>query len=179
MTRGSEMIDLGTLAGNTSSIGLSINSSGQVTGYSFGPGQIYQYAFLYSGGKMINLNTLIPASSGWTLMAAFGINDSGQITGYGPNPSGVIHAFLLTPVPTIAYLISLVGSDHIPWKTRDMFTDTLIWAEETRNNDRVCRYLTDFILEVDFARDVHELNHFEARQLINDTEQIKAARDCP
>jgi len=47
---------------------------------------------------MVDLNTLIPANSGWTLTEAHGINNLGQIAGSGAiNREG--HAFLLTPVP--------------------------------------------------------------------------------
>ena len=56
-------------------------------------------AFLYSGGVMTDLNTLIPSNSGWTLDGATGINDLGQICGTGVNPSGQTDAFLLTPTP--------------------------------------------------------------------------------
>ena len=52
------------------------------------------HAFLYSDGTEQDLNTLIPASSGWTLEDAYGINDSGQVVGTGVNPSGQTHAFL-------------------------------------------------------------------------------------
>ena len=43
---------------------------------------------------MVDLNTLIPSSSGWTLTSATGINDSGQITGRGTNSAGAVHGFL-------------------------------------------------------------------------------------
>jgi probable HAF family extracellular repeat protein len=45
---------------------------------------------------MTDLNSLIPAGSGWVLTSARGINDAGQIVGTG-TISGVQHAFLLTP----------------------------------------------------------------------------------
>jgi hypothetical protein len=35
------------------------------------------------GGVMTDLNSLLPANSGWHLVGAFAINDSGQIAGYG------------------------------------------------------------------------------------------------
>jgi probable HAF family extracellular repeat protein len=46
---------------------------------------------------MQDLNSLIPANSGWTLIEANAINTSGQIVGYG-NHNGFNHAFLLTPI---------------------------------------------------------------------------------
>jgi probable HAF family extracellular repeat protein len=90
------MEDIGTLGG-TNSYGYSINIRGQVTGYSDVPGDSGQHAFLYRDGKMIDLNTLLPRSSRWTLLAGYGINDRGQITGYGLI-KGQTHAFLMTPV---------------------------------------------------------------------------------
>jgi len=54
------------------------------------------HAFVYSGGKMKDLNTLIPARSGWVLQRATGINDAGLITGWGTF-KGKTHSFLLTP----------------------------------------------------------------------------------
>jgi probable HAF family extracellular repeat protein len=95
---GGSMADLGTLGG-TFSDGLGINASGQVTGYSFSNNG--EVAFLYTpSAGMVDLNTLIPSGSGWTLLAAYGINDAGQITGYGtiPNGNGAAEPFLLVPV---------------------------------------------------------------------------------
>ncbi len=48
---------------------------------------------------IIDLNTLIPADSGWVLEIAYAINDSGQIVGSGTlNGEEQQRAFLLTPV---------------------------------------------------------------------------------
>ena len=58
------------------------------------------HAFLWSGGTMQDLDSLIPSSLNWNLQYANGINDSGQICGVGINPSGQTDAFLLTPSPT-------------------------------------------------------------------------------
>ena len=60
------MTDLGTLAGAlVASWGLSINDSGVVVGYS--DYQSTYHAFVYSGGKMKDLNKLISPGSGWVL----------------------------------------------------------------------------------------------------------------
>src|SRR5207302_8546748 len=88
--------DLGTLGG-TQSVGYGINDSGQVVGYANTTGNAVAHAFLYSGGAMHDLNSLIPADSGWELQQASGINDAGQIAGSG-YLNGRYHAFLLTPV---------------------------------------------------------------------------------
>jgi probable HAF family extracellular repeat protein len=45
---------------------------------------------------MTDLNSLIPAGSGWVLDGATAVNDAGQIAGYG-TINGAAHAFLLTP----------------------------------------------------------------------------------
>jgi probable HAF family extracellular repeat protein len=84
--------------------GAAVNDSGQVVGVSGG------HAFLYSGGQMLDLNSLIAPGSGFTLVQANGISDSGYITGYGTAANGQQHAFLLTPlalVPEPAGLILL------------------------------------------------------------------------
>ena len=96
-----------TIAGtNTveSSQATSINSHGDVVGYwtnQWGN----QIAFLYSGGVMYDLTSLLPAGSTWGLNTATAINDSGYITGYGkPNRYDVnagTTAYLLKPAVTV------------------------------------------------------------------------------
>ena len=56
--------DLGSLGGG-SSVGLDINNSGQVTGYSTLPSGA-THAFLYSGGVMTDLGTLGGTEEPWT-----------------------------------------------------------------------------------------------------------------
>lgn len=74
-----------------------INDFGQAVGtYSLSATNLVNRAFLYSGGKSVDLNTLIPANSGWRLTDASAINDLGQIVGQGVNAKGQTHAFLLT-----------------------------------------------------------------------------------
>ena len=65
-------------------------------------------------GPIIDLNDLIPANSGWTLLTATGINDDGQIVGYGINPSGMLQGYELTPSsvpePSTLAIFAVVGS---------------------------------------------------------------------
>jgi uncharacterized repeat protein (TIGR01451 family) len=91
------MKDLGSLGGTSQALGINTNS--QVVGKS------NNLAFLWSDtngnsqtdpGEMIDLNTLLPSSSGWSLTEAQDINDAGQIVGTGII-NGQTHAFLLTP----------------------------------------------------------------------------------
>jgi len=51
--------DLGTLGGSYA-YARGINNSGQVAGYSYLTGNSSAHAFLYDGGVMIDLNTLLP-----------------------------------------------------------------------------------------------------------------------
>jgi probable HAF family extracellular repeat protein len=46
---------------------------------------------------MQNLNSLVKADPGWTLIEARGVNNAGQIVAIGENSDGSLHAFLLTP----------------------------------------------------------------------------------
>jgi probable HAF family extracellular repeat protein len=89
---------LGTPGNFISSEANDINNKGQVVGWSY-INISTAHAFLYSGGAMIDMNSLIPTNPGWTLGEGIAINDNGQIVGRGTNPSGQGHAFLLTPVP--------------------------------------------------------------------------------
>lgn len=87
---------LGTLGGSVSEA-RSINLYGEVVGFSeFLVGVGNTHAFLYKGGTMHDLNSLIPFDSGWELRAAYGINNAGQIVGYG-SVGGRDRGFLLTP----------------------------------------------------------------------------------
>ncbi len=87
--------DLGTFTGSTSTVwGFGINDSGVVVGQSTFAGTYH--AFVYSGGKIKDLNSMIPAGSGWVLTEADSINAAGQIVGMGTH-NGQEHAYLLTP----------------------------------------------------------------------------------
>jgi probable HAF family extracellular repeat protein len=88
--------DLGILSGGTYSLANGINDSDEVVGY----GDIFNnapHAFLWTqAAGMRDLNSLIPANSGWVLINANAINRLGQITGYGTF-KGYNHGFLLSP----------------------------------------------------------------------------------
>ncbi len=93
------MRDIGTLEGGYAE-GKGINNLSQITGFAeTADGQ--DHAFLYTAAnEMLDLNTLIPSDSGWTLLEGYAINDAGQITGRGIDPSGKFNAFVLTPSQT-------------------------------------------------------------------------------
>jgi probable HAF family extracellular repeat protein len=108
---GGVMQNLGTLGG-TASFAHSVNNQGQVVGHSLTSGNADYAPFLCTNGVMIDLNTLLPANSGWHLINAMGINDKGQIVGYGNGPNGPWHAFLLSggPQPPASPVVAKFGT---------------------------------------------------------------------
>jgi probable HAF family extracellular repeat protein len=91
-----KMTDLGTLGG-TSSYAYDINNSGQVVGWSHNNSDANR-AFIYDNTKgMRDLNTLIPADSGWPITSATAINSDGMIAATGYKEGVGTHALLLTP----------------------------------------------------------------------------------
>ena len=77
------------------SCALAINNNGGVVGFGGSLGSGY-HALLWEGGSVINLNTLIPANSGWYLSEATAISDDGIIMGEGVY-NGQEMGFELTP----------------------------------------------------------------------------------
>ena len=70
--------DNGSMQDLGAGIAYDINNRGQVVGAQNG------HAFIWEKGLgIIDLNTLLPADSGWTLTQALAINDVGQIVGEG------------------------------------------------------------------------------------------------
>lgn len=98
-----KMTDLGTLPGSETSFAYDINAAGVVVGSAGdpnaagNPNPVQLLAVIWVGGKIANLNDLIPANSGWVLTQAYGINDKGQIVGFGYY-KGRQRGFVLTPV---------------------------------------------------------------------------------
>ncbi len=96
---GTTPTDLGTLGGKCS-FGFAINSAGDVVGISQYSTTVSTFhAFIYTGGQMYDLETLL-AGSGVTNLRinspGNSINDLGQIAATG-NINGKAHAVLLTP----------------------------------------------------------------------------------
>ena len=96
------LLTLGTLYGGLTSSAADINDMNQVVGTSWLVTQLTSvydptqyHAFLWENGAMTDLNTLLPAGSGWILTAATAINNNGDIVGTGLL-NGQAHGFLLT-----------------------------------------------------------------------------------
>lgn len=135
--REGELTVLGDLSDSGDTTPLAINESSQIVGQSdvgyverpWGYRRI-DHAFLYDNGVMTDLNTLIPANSGWELMYATDINNRGQIVGYGVRDGkfqevcyeedGYTHcynfpvysAFLLTPISEVTIDIKPGGNPN-------------------------------------------------------------------
>jgi probable HAF family extracellular repeat protein len=91
-----EIKDLGLLSGGTYSIAFAVNLNDVVVGYGNISDNAPHAMIWTSTDGMRDLNSLIPADSGWVLVNANAINAAGQIAGYGTK-GGHNHAFLLTP----------------------------------------------------------------------------------
>ncbi|MBJ6748902.1 carboxypeptidase regulatory-like domain-containing protein [Geomonas anaerohicana] len=82
-----------------------LNDLGQVVGSGYEGGGYHQVPFLYQGGSMVNINTLLPASSGWSLQdvpdSQLDINNYGQIVGRG-RLNGEVRGFLLSPTYSVS-----------------------------------------------------------------------------
>jgi probable HAF family extracellular repeat protein len=91
-------VNLGTLPGGDDSRAFSINENGFVVGTSTTAlgGSDYR-AVVWRSATISDLNTLIPADSGWTLRTATAINTAGQIVGTGVFQNQT-RAFRLDPV---------------------------------------------------------------------------------
>jgi probable HAF family extracellular repeat protein len=89
---------LGNLHSGDCAEGVSINASGQVVGISGPNGCSTTLAFLWEdGGPMVDLNTLVPPTSGLQLIEAHQINDRGDIAVGASDANGNNHSVLLIP----------------------------------------------------------------------------------
>lgn len=95
-------------AGSTIAYPYSISSSGLIVG----EGSFSQYAshaVLWESSQASDLNTLIPADSGWVLARAWDINATGQVVGEGTY-NGKTQGFILTPSVAPTTLAAVSGT---------------------------------------------------------------------
>jgi uncharacterized membrane protein len=87
---------LSTYPGDPDGAALGINNQELIVGGSFTTPGVPVRAVMWHEGRIVDLNGLIPAGTGWHLQLAIRINEVGQIVGDGLI-NGQFHAFLLTP----------------------------------------------------------------------------------
>jgi probable HAF family extracellular repeat protein len=105
-----------------------INDAGQIVGDAedFNGDQA---AFVYQTGTMTNLNSLLPANSGWDLQTATGINNQGQVVGTG-SFNGTTEAYILKlPPSTIVTTAADNGNNTNP--TAGSLRAALMAAQQT------------------------------------------------
>ncbi len=174
------MKDLGTLPGDTYSSASHINALGQVVGWSV-PADFGMYrGFLWSNGVMQDLNTLIPADSGWQISFASGINDLGQIVGVGIR-NGQSHAVLLiSPAFSIGILKDLVQSFNFPHGIENSLIAKLQNAIASANAGdfaSACNQLQAFVNQV-IAQSGNQIPVQQANQLLTVANQLRASFGC-
>lgn len=124
--------------GNEPSSAWDINNRGQIVGTSADPKK-KMHACLWENDKPYDLNSLIPADSGWRLRYAYRINDEGQILGTGVYKQQ-LHIFLLTPLKTSAFAIPSrycqrppaipsEGKPALPFSLKDVHGETFALAD--------------------------------------------------
>jgi len=124
------MTDLGTFGGRHLEIG-DINELGMIVG----TGQPYEedryLGFLYAGGELLDLSTLIDPASGWEIRSATGINDLGQIVGWGcrADECSSLLLNLVSPVPEPdTYALLLIGLGLVAGVKRRQARRSTAWS---------------------------------------------------
>ncbi|MBI1921296.1 MAG: hypothetical protein HYS23_09485 [Geobacter sp.] len=140
---------LATPAGATATYAYSISGPQlqQIVGYgTFSQAPLYR-ALLWEYDVPYDLNTLIPAGSGWVLTKAWGVNATGQIVGEGTY-NGKTQAFLLTPSLSPVTIPAISGTAGCSgWYTSPV-TVTLTATDHSGTSIKEIHYSLDGAPEV-------------------------------
>jgi hypothetical protein len=145
-----KLVDVGNLGGATCLHG--INERGDVTGHSSGPGDRPYYGkyvshgagahVVYTGGKLYDLNAVIPASTAYDLAEWQGaINNKGQILAQGWTMNGAEHVLLLTPLPVSTAAVTSGTKRADGWYTTNV--TVTITSQDQVSGVREVRYRVD------------------------------------
>jgi probable HAF family extracellular repeat protein len=122
--RGTSVIALGSISGSTGaaaslqSFAYGVNAREEVVGRSQTLGSTLYRGFLWSGGNMVDLNSMLAPGSGAEVTDARAVNVHGQIAG-NALIGGVQRAVLLTPGGSVSWLAAGDGN----------FTDATRWEQ--------------------------------------------------
>src|SRR5687768_6570030 len=157
----------------------SINNLRQSVGW-YSPTGGNRAFIAYGATSTYDLNTLIPANSGWVLVDALDINDVGEIVGRG-TLNGATRAFLLRPVETVTVSpdsVSLGDFFNVSW-TAPNGRSTRDWIAMYRTGDPDSAYLwygyTGGATSGTFRLEANRAGTFEFRYFSNNTFEKKAA----
>jgi len=94
--------DLG-LDGASETYAEDINNEGVIAGWANYPDGSTR-GLLHVSDRWVDLNSLLPAGSGWTILTSRAINDAGQITGEAIDPTGATTIYLMSPAPFLSQI---------------------------------------------------------------------------
>jgi probable HAF family extracellular repeat protein len=96
----SSATDCGKLPGFDYTELYDVNSAGVAVGRAYTDEPVKSRAVLYKAGKLLDLNSLMPAGSGVVLWEARGINDRGEIVGTAMGTAGFEAFIMVSDTPT-------------------------------------------------------------------------------
>jgi probable HAF family extracellular repeat protein len=144
------MTVLPDLQSNGHSLAYGVNDAGIVVGRSdiYINGVWQEHAALWQNGKLTDLNSLLPANSGWVLNYARAINNNGEIVGIG-TLNGVSTAFALSigdaSGPSVSATAAIQGfatAPHSsPWNVSDSAANIITNLDSLENLAQVAKLL--------------------------------------